>query len=118
MGNLWLHLPITASMLILLIGLSVILRRRNLIKILMGLTLVESAVNLFLVAVGYRHDAIAPIYTNAPEYTQMTLPTVQALTLTAIVIGLATTALMLSFTILIYRHYHTLDVRKIRRLHG
>lgn len=118
MSNLWLHLPITAAMLILVIGLSVILRRRNLIKVLMGLTLVESAVNLFLVAIGYRHDAIAPIYTNAPESAEMTLPTVQALTLTAIVIGLATTALMLSFTILIYRHYRTLDVRKIRRLNG
>lgn len=118
MASALLNLPITVSMLILLIGLWVMLRQRNLIKVLMGLTLVESAVNLFLVAIGYRHDAVAPIYTNAAEGAQMTLPTVQALTLTAIVIGLATTALMLSFAILIYRHYRTLDVNHIRKLNG
>ena len=48
----------------------------------------------------------------------MVLPTPQALTLTAIVIGLATTALMLSFVMMIYRHYGSLDVRDVRRLRG
>ena len=46
----------------------------------------------------------------------MVLPTVQALTLTAIVIGLATTAMMLSLVIVIHRHYGTTDVRDVRRL--
>jgi len=48
----------------------------------------------------------------------MVLPTPQALTLTAIVIGLATSALLLSLVMLLYRHYGTLDVREIRRLRG
>lgn len=114
--NLFSNPPLFASALILLIGLSVVLRRRNLIKMLMGLTLVESAVNLFLVSSGYRRGGIAPIYTNAQEGVRMVLPTVQALTLTAIVIGLATTAMMLSFVIILYRHYGTLDVNKARKL--
>ena len=46
------------------------------------------------------------------------LPTPQALTLTAIVIALATSALMLSLIVMLYRHYGTLDVREIRRLRG
>ena len=108
--------PLFASGVILLIGLSVVLRRRNLIKMLMGLTLVESSVNLFLVATGYRNGGIAPIYTSAEAGVRMVLPTVQALTLTAIVIGLATTAMMLSFVIIMYRHYGTLDVNKARKL--
>ena len=98
---------------------AVVLWRRNLIQILMGMALVESAVNLFLVALGFRHDAVAPIYTGLPdggEGVRMVLPTVQALTLTAIVIGLATTAMMLSLVIVIHRHYGTTDVRDVRRL--
>ncbi|MDR0993271.1 MAG: cation:proton antiporter subunit C [Verrucomicrobiota bacterium] len=110
------HMPLVVAGLLLMIGLAIALWKRNLIQMLMGLTVVEAAVNLFLVASGYRHDAIAPIYTNAAEGARMVLPTVQALTLTAIVIGLATTALMLSFVILIYRYYKTLDVNEVRKL--
>ena len=50
--------------------------------------------------------------------TNFVLPTPQALTLTAIVIALATSALMLSLIVMLYRHYGTLDVREIRRLRG
>ena len=48
----------------------------------------------------------------------MVLPTPQAMTLTAIVIALATTALILSLIMLIYRHYGTIDVDDLRRLRG
>ena len=44
----------------------------------------------------------------------MSLPVPQALTLTSIVIGVAVLALMLTLVINIYRHYLTLDVRKIK----
>ena len=46
----------------------------------------------------------------------MVLPTVQALTLTAIVIGLATSAMMLALVLVIHRHYGTLDINEVRRL--
>jgi len=97
------------------LGLYAMLFKRNLIKIVIGLSLIESGVNLFLVSLGYRNGGIAPIYTNAPS-TNMVLPTPQALTLTSIVIGVATTAMLLSFCMVIYRHYGTLDSRKVRRL--
>ncbi len=48
----------------------------------------------------------------------MVLPTVQALTLTSIVIGVATSAMMLSFVMVIYRCYGTTNVRKMTRLKG
>ena len=78
------HLPFVIAVTVAVVGLAVVLWRRNLIQILMGMSLVESAVNLFLVALGYRHDAVAPIYTGLPdggEGVPMVLPTVQALTL-------------------------------------
>jgi len=108
------NIPYLAVVALILIGLYAVLFRRNLIKIVIGVTLIESGVNLFLITLGYRKDSVAPIYTSNPNVNQaMALPVPQALTLTSIVIGVAVLALMLSFIIHIYRHYNTLDVRKL-----
>ena len=109
------NIPYIAVACLILIGLYTLVFKRNLIKMIIGLTLVESGVNLFLITLGYRKGSIAPIYTSSPGGV-MALPIPQALTLTSIVIGVAVLALMLSFVIHIYRHYGTLDVRKVRRL--
>ncbi len=109
------NLPFITVVIVIGLGLYAMLYKRNLIKIVIGLSLVESGVNLFLVSLGYRNGGIAPIYTSAPS-THMVLPTPQALTLTSIVIGVATTAMLLSFCVVIYRNYGTLDARKVRRL--
>ncbi|HAF71468.1 MAG: Multisubunit Na+/H+ antiporter, MnhC subunit [Acetothermia bacterium 64_32] len=112
------NLPFVVCMILVGLGLWTLLSRRNLIKLAIGITLIESGVNLFLVALGYVERGVAPIYTYAPPRAKMVLPTPQALTLTSIVIGLATTALMLAFAVVIYRHRGTLDARKIRELRG
>ncbi len=109
------NIPYLAVIALILIGLYALLFKRNLIKMVIGVTLIESGVNLFLITLGYRENSIAPIYTNSPGGI-MSLPVPQALTLTSIVIGVAVLALMLSLVIHIYRHYGTLDVQKIRRL--
>lgn len=114
---LWNNFPMVAVVAIVLLGLGALLFKRNLIKMLMGVSLLESAANLFLVATGYRHDGVAPIFTNTPS-THMVLPTVQALTLTSIVIGVATSAMMLSMVMIIYRKYKTSDVSRVRKLKG
>lgn len=107
------NIPYLAVAALILIGLYAVLFKRNLIKIIIGITLIESGVNLFLITLGFREDSTAPIYTNSPGGI-MSLPVPQALTLTSIVIGVAVLALMLTLVILIYRHYQTLDVRKIK----
>ena len=86
------------------------------IKIVIGISVIGSSVNLFLISLGYRSAGVAPIFTNAPKLL-MVLPTPQALTLTNIVIDLALVAFMLSLVVFIYNHYGSLDVRK-RRLRG
>jgi multicomponent Na+:H+ antiporter subunit C len=48
----------------------------------------------------------------------MVLPTPQALTLTSIVIGVATSALILSMAMMIYKHYGSIDLDEVRRLRG
>lgn len=107
------YVPYLAVAGLILVGLYAVLFRRNLIKIVIGITLIESGVNLFLITLGYRADSTAPIYTSWPGGL-MSLPVPQALTLTSIVIGVAVLALMLTLVIHIYRHYQTLDVRKIK----
>jgi len=109
------NLPFLVVAVMIGLGLYTMLFNRNLIKIVIGLTIIENAVNLFLIALAYKNGAVAPIYTSAPS-TSMVMPTPHALTLTAIVIAMATTAMMLSLIMQIYKHYHTLDAFKIRRL--
>ena len=116
-SRLLMQMPFFTVVVLILLGVTVMLAKRNVVKILMGLSLMESAVNLFLVATGYRQDSVAPIFTNVPD-GRMVLPTVQALTLTSIVIGVATSAMMLSFAMVIYKKYGTTDIQKIRKLKG
>ena len=114
------NIPFYTVVALILIGLYAMLFKRNLIKIAIGLTILESGVNLFLITLGYRKEGVAPIYTNLPSGIdvpdKMDLPVPQALTLTSIVIGVAVLALVLSIIMMIYRHYGTLDSRKVRRL--
>jgi multicomponent Na+:H+ antiporter subunit C len=109
------NIPYIAVVCLIIIGLYTLVFKRNLIKMIIGITLIESGVNLFLITLGYRKGSVAPIYTSSPGGV-MALPIPQALTLTSIVIGVAVLALMLSLVIQIYRHYGTLDVRKVGRL--
>ena len=115
--NLIDNFPFITVAIVVIFGIYTILVKKDLIKIVMGLSIVEAGVNLFLIAMGYRWESVAPIFTNAPQL-QMVMPTVQALTLTSIVIGVATEALMLSFIMTIWRYYKTADVRKVNKLQG
>jgi len=110
--------PFIVCMVLVLIGLWSLLSRRNLIKVVIGITIIENGINLYLVATGYVTGGVVPIYTYAPPDAMMVLPTPQALTLTSIVIGLATTALMLAFIVVIHRHKKTLDGSKVTELSG
>jgi multicomponent Na+:H+ antiporter subunit C len=110
-----------AAVLLFLIGLYGLTNHRNLVRILLDLGLMESATYLFLVSVGYRENATAPIFYEAriiPGETPAVDPITQALALTSIVIGVVTLAMALSLIIQIARHYRTIDVRRIRDLRG
>lgn len=98
------------------LGIYTLIFKKDLIKIAIGLTLIENATNLYLISLGYKKESVAPIYTQAPEGVNMVLPTPQALTLTSIVIGVATTALVLSIAMIIYKKYGTLNTDEVRRL--
>jgi multicomponent Na+:H+ antiporter subunit C len=91
--------------------------KKNVIKLVMGIALMASAVNVSLAALGYRAGGNAPIYTDVPQ-GPMVLPVPQAPTLTSIVINVAVLALMLTMVIQIHRHTGSLDSEKSRKLKG
>jgi len=110
---------IFASCIILfLIGLYAIVTKRNLIKIAIGFALIEYSVNLLFALIGFRRDALAPIITQLNVPHKFVDPIPQALVLTAIVIALGTTALMLTVILRIYNRYKTFDIAEIKKLRG
>lgn len=116
--------------------------RRDLIRVAIGVTLLSHATNMLIVSMGAFRGGRAPIITGEeavstggifiddlaagilapviPEGTEITYvdPLVQALTLTAIVISLATTAFLLILCYRLYQEQGTTDVSEIRRLKG
>ncbi len=111
------NFPFIICSILVVLGIYAVMFKKNLIKIVIGINILEAGVNLFLITLAYRTDSQAPIYTYASK-EPMSLPVPHALTLTSIVIGLAVTALMLSFGVLIFRHYKTLDSDKVNKLRG
>ena len=105
-------------MVLFAIGLYGVLRKRNLIKIIVGLIIMEYAVHLLFILVGYRMGGRSPILAPDQKVLNIVDPLPQALVLTAIVISLAVTALVVALAMRIYDRYGTFDITKIRRLRG
>jgi multisubunit Na+/H+ antiporter MnhC subunit len=100
------------------VGIYGVLSNRNLIKIILGIVIAEHAVLLLFILVGYRLNGRAPILSPDAPITQMVDPLPQAVVLTAIVIGLGTTALLVALAMRLYGKYGTYDITKIRELRG
>jgi len=106
-----------ASVGLMLVGLYVTVAKKNLIKVILGLSLFHTGMNLLLIAVGYIAAGTAPIFSKQDLHPdRMVDPTPQALVLTAIVIGVAVLALALALAVRLYEHHGTLNLRKIRNL--
>lgn len=102
---------------LILIGLYMVLAKKNLIKIILGLSFLDTGTHVLLVAIGYVRGRTAPIFSEGmAETTAVVDPVPQALVLTAIVIGVGVLGLALALAIQVYRHYGTLEVENIKGL--
>jgi multisubunit Na+/H+ antiporter MnhC subunit len=105
---------------LILIGLYGALTQRNLLRMIVAFTVANTGVNLVLIAVGYLAGRTAPILDTAVlqvEAAQRIVdPLPQALVLTAIVIGVGVTALMLAYAYQLYLAKGTLDITRFREL--
>ncbi|MDJ0975313.1 MAG: sodium:proton antiporter [Planctomycetota bacterium] len=104
------------------VGLYGLLVKRHLLKKVLGLLIVEHAVNLFLIQLGYIDGGIAPIRTAGEEAAAFVGnavdPLPQVLVLTSIVIGLGLAMLMVALTLRIYQRYGSLDADRMSELKG
>ena len=104
-----------AAIILMMLGLYGILTQRNVIKIIISLNILEIGLNIFIISVGYVEGGIAPIITGSTSDTAIFVdPLPQALVLTAIVIGVGTTALGLALTKKIYAKYGTFNIDEMK----
>ena len=113
-GNLLANMLDVVSMILFGIGFGNLLLQKNLLKKIIGLNIMDSAVYLFLAEKGYIEGRAAPIVTDGVRNMEAYInPIPSGLVLTGIVVSVSVSALMLSLTIRLYRRYHTLDLDRI-----
>ncbi|KJS62017.1 sodium:proton antiporter [Streptomyces rubellomurinus] len=111
-------LPYLVAGWILLAGLYGLVTSRNLVQAVGCLAVAQSSTYVLLLAVGYRRDATAPVFSDLPTDAPVVDPVVQALALTDIVVGATVTALLLSLVIQLRKRHGTVDPEELTGLRG
>lgn len=113
-ANLFANYGEAVAMVLFGIGFGNLLLQNNLIKKIIGLNIMDTAVYLFLAEKGYIAGRVAPIVVDGvQEVSAYINPIPSGLVLTGIVVSVSVTALMLSITIRLYQRYHTLNLDEI-----
>ena len=110
------RLNFLAFVIIFLWGFYVMVTRYNLVKKLIGMYLVQTSVIFFLVSISAKKGATVPVLLSTTDPVQAASyanPLPHVLTLTAIVVGVATLGVGLALCAAIYREYGTLDEQEI-----
>ncbi|WP_434287708.1 sodium:proton antiporter [Celeribacter sp. SCSIO 80788] len=113
------QLSLATGFLLILLGLYGALTNRDILRMIVSFTIADTGVNVVLVAVGYLPGREAPILDTIPvpeAAGRITDPVPQALVLTAIVIGLGVTALMLAYAYRLFRARGSLDISEFTEL--
>lgn len=108
---------LTAGLALILIGIWGMLNRKDLIRMIIGFSLIDTGIHMVMVAIGYVTGRTAPIVDGtvdkAAALSQVVDPVPSALVLTAIVIGLGITAVMLSYAVQIHARKKTLNIDEL-----
>ena len=100
-------------MALMMAGLYTVAASGNLVKKVIGLNVFQTSVFLFFISVGKMVGGTAPIV--AEGWVRYSNPLPHVLILTAIVVGVATTALGLALIVRVHRAYSTVEDEEIRR---
>jgi multisubunit Na+/H+ antiporter MnhC subunit len=114
------HIALATGFILILVGLYGALTHHNILRMIVAFTVANTGVNLVLVAVGYIRGRSAPIINQnlpaAETAARMIDPLPQALVLTAIVIGVGITALMLAYAYKLHMLKGSLDITDCKEL--
>ncbi|MBY5991206.1 cation:proton antiporter subunit C [Ferrimonas balearica] len=98
---------------LMMIGFYIVIAQGNLVKKLMGLSLFQTSVFILYISMGNVEGGTAPIL--EPEYGLFSNPLPHVLILTAIVVGVATTALGLALVVRIKEAYGSIEEDEIQK---
>ena len=112
--NYWVYIAL------MMIGFYAVIVKRNLIKKVIGLGIIQTAIILFFISIGVKKGATLPIIAHDHAGTISTVqavdyinPLPHVLMLTAIVVAVATLGVALSLAVKIYQKYDTLEEDEI-----
>ncbi|RJR27545.1 MAG: cation:proton antiporter [Candidatus Latescibacterota bacterium] len=110
------------TLVLFVMGVYCLIAKKNIVKKIIGLVIIDYAINLFIILIGYRRDGVAPILfkdMSMDEFARHSVdPLPQALVLTSIVIGLGVLALQVAICLRLYEKYKTFNMSEINRLKG
>jgi multicomponent Na+:H+ antiporter subunit C len=100
------------------IGLYAVMVKKNIVKVIIGISIMGLALNVLFILFGYRAGGGAPILSGKGPVSVMVDPLAQALALTTVVTGLAITLLLAALAVRLYEKYGTLDITEFKKLKG
>jgi multicomponent Na+:H+ antiporter subunit C len=107
-------ITLSTGLALLLVGMWGMLTHKNIIRMIIGFSLMDTGVHMVMVSIGYLSGRTAPIINEAVDRTtalqHVVDPVPSALVLTAIVIGLGITAVMLAFAVQIHEKKKSLSI--------
>jgi len=99
---------------ILFAGGTYLMLRRDAIRVVLGSLIISQTANIYLIAMGGKKGGVPILSHHGENHSAVTDPVPQALVLTAIVIGFATTAFLLSLTYRFYEENQEVDLDSLR----
>lgn len=106
------------SILLFFIGIYGVCARRNIFKTIMGLSIMQAGLILFFLSINSSAEAVPPIGQNIMMAISVSDPVPQALMITAVVVGISTTAVSLTMFISLYHKYGTTNWNKVKKKRG
>ncbi|MFH1062137.1 MAG: sodium:proton antiporter [Candidatus Omnitrophota bacterium] len=98
------------------IGLYGVLVKRNIIKLIISTMILNYAVYILLVLMGFRRQGQVPVFAANKEMGFMVDPLPQSLVMVSMIVGLAVTALLVAVAMRLYQRFRTFDIKEIIKL--
>jgi len=108
------NIVLATGFILVLIGFWGMLTQRHILRIIIGFSLIDTGIHIVIVSIGYVANRTAPIIDSALSRSEAPSrvidPIPSALVVTAIVIGLSVTAVMLAYAIRLYESKKTFSI--------
>jgi multicomponent Na+:H+ antiporter subunit C len=112
------YLPYIVAAWLFIVGLYGVVTSRNLIHLVVCVSVIQSSTYVLLLAIGFKAGGTAPVFYDVPPGTRAVDPVVQSLVLTDVVVGVTVTALLLALAVQEHKRFGTLDPEELRAMRG